>query len=156
MPYEWARIVISPDTEASIVRSLLAASNTEAAAVAREGAVMTEAGGAHDTGRKWTANTPGTIAQERRGSVDDRAYNPATQTVSQVIIPSLQGVSVNYRSDDTGDVEDKTNASSTRSRERWDSIRLKDVKALIPHAEYWQIRLILARFKSGWSAKDFR
>lgn len=33
---------------------------------------------------------------------------------------------------------------------RWDSVRLKDVKELAPRAEYWEIRMVLARLKSGY------
>lgn len=35
---------------------------------------------------------------------------------------------------------------------RWDSVRLKDVKELASSVvEYWQIKMVLARLKSGWS-----
>lgn len=33
---------------------------------------------------------------------------------------------------------------------RWDSGRLKEVKELAPSAEYWEIRMVLARLKAGW------
>eukprot|EP00903_Cladosiphon_okamuranus_P013350 g12442.t2 len=33
---------------------------------------------------------------------------------------------------------------------RWDSVRLKEVKELAPTAEYWEIRMVLARLKAGW------
>lgn len=33
---------------------------------------------------------------------------------------------------------------------RWDSVKLKEVKELAPGAEYWEIRMVLARLKSGW------
>ncbi len=33
---------------------------------------------------------------------------------------------------------------------RWDSVRLKAVKEQAPNAEYWEIRMVLARIKSGW------
>lgn len=33
---------------------------------------------------------------------------------------------------------------------RWDSVRLKEVKELAPAAEYWEIRMVLARLKAGW------
>lgn len=33
---------------------------------------------------------------------------------------------------------------------RWDSVRLKEVKELAPGAEYWEIRMVLARLKAGW------
>lgn len=34
---------------------------------------------------------------------------------------------------------------------RWESVRLGEVKRLAPGAEYWQIRMLLARLRSGWS-----
>lgn len=33
---------------------------------------------------------------------------------------------------------------------RWEAVGLREVKELAPTAEYWQIRMVLARFKSGW------
>lgn len=33
---------------------------------------------------------------------------------------------------------------------RWESVGLREVKDLAPGVEYWQIRMVLARFKSGW------
>lgn len=33
---------------------------------------------------------------------------------------------------------------------RWESVRLKEVKELAPSAEYWEIRMVLARLKAGW------
>lgn len=34
---------------------------------------------------------------------------------------------------------------------RWEAVKLKEVKALAPQSEYWEIRMVLARLKSGWS-----
>lgn len=35
---------------------------------------------------------------------------------------------------------------------RWDFVRLKEVKELTPDVvEYWQIKMVLARLKTGWS-----
>eukprot|EP00752_Nemacystus_decipiens_P009809 g8754.t2 len=34
---------------------------------------------------------------------------------------------------------------------RWDSVRLKEVKELAPSAEYWEIRMVLAKLKAGSS-----
>lgn len=33
---------------------------------------------------------------------------------------------------------------------RWEAVGLREVKELAPAAEYWQIRMVLARIKSGW------
>lgn len=33
---------------------------------------------------------------------------------------------------------------------RWESVGLREVKELAPAVEYWQIRMVLARSKSGW------
>ncbi|CAM9349247.1 unnamed protein product, partial [Hapterophycus canaliculatus] len=33
---------------------------------------------------------------------------------------------------------------------RWEGVRLKEAKALAPDSEYWEIRMVLARLKSGW------
>lgn len=41
-------------------------------------------------------------------------------------------------------------AASASEIGRWDSVRLKEVKELAPGAEYWEIRMVLARLKSGW------
>ncbi|CAB1113610.1 unnamed protein product [Ectocarpus sp. CCAP 1310/34] len=44
-------------------------------------------------------------------------------------------------------------ASETCAAGRWDSVRLKDVKELAPRAEYWEIRMVLARLKSGYCTR---
>ncbi|CAN0250201.1 unnamed protein product [Ectocarpus sp. 12 AP-2014] len=44
-------------------------------------------------------------------------------------------------------------ASETCAAGRWDSVRLKDVKELAPRAEYWEIRMVLARLKSGYGTR---
>lgn len=41
-------------------------------------------------------------------------------------------------------------ASETCAAGRWDSVRLRDVKELAPRAEYWEIRMVLARLKCGY------
>ncbi|CAN0396973.1 unnamed protein product [Ectocarpus sp. 12 AP-2014] len=44
-------------------------------------------------------------------------------------------------------------ASKTCAAGRWGSVRLKDVKELAPRAEYWEIRMVLARLKSGYGTR---
>ncbi|CAM9529753.1 unnamed protein product [Ectocarpus sp. 6 AP-2014] len=44
-------------------------------------------------------------------------------------------------------------ASETCAAGRWDSVSLKDVKELAPRAEYWEIRMVLARLKSGYCTR---
>ncbi|CAM9208966.1 unnamed protein product [Ectocarpus sp. 4 AP-2014] len=44
-------------------------------------------------------------------------------------------------------------ASETCAAGWWGSVRLKDVKELAPRAEYWEIRMVLAKLKSGYCTR---
>ncbi|CAN0533911.1 unnamed protein product [Ectocarpus sp. 8 AP-2014] len=44
-------------------------------------------------------------------------------------------------------------ASETCAAGPWDSVRLKDVKELAPRAEYWEVRMVLARLKSEYCTR---
>lgn len=46
--------------------------------------------------------------------------------------------------------EERCNGTSVAGR--WEAVRLKEVKTLAADAEYWEIRIVLARLRSGWSA----
>lgn len=45
------------------------------------------------------------------------------------------------------DGAEEVEANATR---RWDYVGLREVRDLAPGVEYWQIRMVLAKFKSGW------
>lgn len=47
-------------------------------------------------------------------------------------------------------VRDGAEKFEVNAATRWDSVGLREVKELTPGVEYWQIRMVLARFKSGW------
>lgn len=120
LPYDWERFNIDTDTQTAITRVLLI------------------------------------LAEKDSTSGNDFVQHPldeATETVPKqdeiAVDGDRKGVDVNESTASRG-VTDSVLRQCRDRRERENrltSLRLKDVKELVPNADYWQIRLVLARFK---------
>lgn len=130
LPFDWRRLTIDPCKEAGIVEALMAATETQTGAAEAEEATAVAA-----------ALSPRAAITSSTLPTSELFFAHATTAI---------------QTDDDGTALPIESQQATIHRAevgRWDNVRLKEVKALMPAAEYWQIRMVLARFKSGWSGQ---
>lgn len=124
LPYIWERFNIDPEIQAAITRVLLILAKNDST-----------------SGNDFVQH-PFEKATEVAVDGDRKATNVEESTVSCSTTNERQGT-----------IEQCQDSVRRQWRDRQErekrlvSVRLKDVKDLVPNAEYWQIRLVLARFK---------
>lgn len=139
LPHEWRRFNIDPQTESDIVDALVLvraeASNVPTVA----GEDDTPSRSSRSLSRGRTSRDDGDLPQiiEEKGACGEGTERAGATEAS---------LQEEYQ--DTSSGKDLTGSG-------WEHVSLKKVKDLAPpQAEYWQIKLILARLKSGWNKHD--
>lgn len=137
LPYEWRRLNIDPQMESDIVHALRS--------------VRAEASNVPPT----VADEDGTPARSPSGERASRDEGDLPQIIEEKGAcaegskrAGAKEASLQEEYQDTSSGKDSTGSG-------WENVSLKKVKDRAPpQAEYWQIKLILARLKSGWSKHD--
>lgn len=139
---------MDPTTEAEIARAVYATTTSTQTQVQ---ATQTQAAKPVScTTQAAVTATPATqdatpVYHQLVAAVDSRSSSGVEENKSNLVVA---GTGVAKAHDDVAPVSDGRGG-------RWSSVRLKDVKELAPaEAEYWQIKLVLGRLKSGWRGYD--
>lgn len=177
LPYDWTRLGIDSEKEKEIVRALSAATENHTPPTAagrhnsaapsgserdKKAALSQGASGGQSIPApavgscSGSATRVGAVEQRREGehgggsnSSDGTKLESPSQDTEILLNRSTDGNGVSSaRSKATGGRVGGSKLASEIGR--WDSVRLKEVKELAPDAEYWEIRMVLARLKSGW------
>lgn len=134
LPYIWERFNIDPEIQAAITRVLLILAKNDSTS----GNDFVQ----HPFEKATEAVPIAPKEDEVAVDGDRKATNVEESTLSCSTTNERQGT-----------IEQCQDSVRRQWRDRQErekrlvSVRLKDVKDLVPNAEYWQIRLVLARFK---------
>lgn len=145
LPYEWGRLNMDSTVEAGIVRALFLSTTPTHTP---DGTIATTEGGDPCP----ESNQHENIAPQ------GLAGAPSTAVPHEAPAGGGENGNCNRMAGHDVGSSDRRSAASTSGRGdaggagRWNSVRLKEVKELAPpEAEYWQIKMVLGRLKSGWS-----
>lgn len=151
LPYSWERLNIDPQVESGIVRTLFEVTergrrvtSTSSAPVesssdpAKDYCVQEEAECDNFDPESTVSSTPMNLQPPCPHVLHD---------IGNVDHATARGVAAV--------AQEPSRSSITNDGGRWNTVRLKVVKDLAPPvADYWQIKAILARLKSGWTGYD--
>ena len=146
LPYAWERLNIDKDIEAEITRAL----QTVADKGSFEGDIIEDSSTASHVHSSKEATDSKIVPQSGLKAMKAITLALAKKDEEIDIYSSGSSVSIAQCVTDGSPQDKGTKSHVRREREsRWGSVRLKDVKALVPNADYSQIKLILARLKSS-------